>query len=62
VEKDESWLDKITNEEILNNVGEKRQLISVIRNRKKLDRTCVEGRRIIERSYGRKDGGKESKS
>jgi len=25
----------------------------------KLDRTCVEGRRVIERSYGRKDGGKE---
>ena len=30
-----SWMDKITNEEILNKVGEKRQLISVIRNRQK---------------------------
>jgi len=30
-----SWMDKITNEEILNKVGEKRQLISVIKNRKK---------------------------
>jgi len=35
-------MDKIMNEEILNKVGEKRQLISVIRNRMKLDRTCVE--------------------
>jgi len=30
-----SWMDKITNEEILNKVGEKRQLISVIRIRQK---------------------------
>jgi len=28
-------MDKITNEEILNKIGEKRQLISVLRNRKK---------------------------
>ena len=28
-----SWMDKITNEEILNKVGEKRQLISVIRKK-----------------------------
>jgi len=28
-------MDKLTNEEILNKVGEKRQLISVIRNREK---------------------------
>jgi len=30
-----SWMDRITNEEILNKVGEKRQLIDVIRNRQK---------------------------
>jgi len=37
VEKDEKSKldDKVTNEEILNKVGEKRQLISVIRNRQK---------------------------
>jgi len=58
-----SWMDKITNEDILNKVFfEKRQLISVIRNRQKNWIGRVEGRWIIERSYGRKDGGKETKS
>ena len=59
-----SWMDKITNEEILNKVGEKRQLISVIRNRKKnwighvlrgegLLREVMEGRMEGKRPRGR---------
>jgi len=59
-----SWMDKITNGEILNNVGEKRQLISVIRNRQKnwighvlkgegLLREVMEGRMEGKRVRGR---------
>ena len=59
-----SWMDKITNEEILNKVGEKRQLISVIRNRQKnwighvlrgegLLREVMEGRMEGKRSRDR---------
>jgi hypothetical protein len=59
-----SWMDKITNEEILNKVGEKRQLISVIRNRQKnwighvlrgegLLREVMEGRMEGKRVRGR---------
>jgi len=59
-----SWMDKITNEKILTKVGEKRQLISVIRNRKKnwighvlrgkgLLREVMEGRMEGKRARGR---------
>ena len=59
-----SWMDKITNEEILNKVGEKRQLISGIRNRQKnwighvlrgdgLLREVMEGRMEGKRPRGR---------
>jgi len=52
-----SWMDKITNEEILSKAGEKRQLISVIRNKKKNWTGHV--LRGEERSYGRKVEGKK---
>jgi len=59
-----SWMDKITNEEILNKVGEKRQLISVTRIRQKnwvghvlrgagLLREVMEGRMEGKRARGR---------
>jgi len=59
-----SWMDRITNEEMLNKVGEKRQLISVIRNRQKnwighvlrgdgLLREVMEGRMEGKRKRGR---------
>jgi len=44
-----SWMDKITNEDILNKVEEKRQLISVIKkNRKK---NCI-GHELMVELYG----------
>ena len=59
-----SWMDKITNEEMLNKVGEKRQLIRVIRNKQKnwighvlkgegLLREVMEGRMEVKRVRGR---------
>ena len=59
-----SWTEKITNEEVLKRVGEERQLIKMIRNRKKnwighvlrgdgLLREVMEGRMEGKRGRGR---------
>ena len=54
-----SWTEKITNEEVLRRVGEKRSMVETIvrRKKKKLDRAYNERGWADERSYGGENGG-----